>query len=101
MGKGEMSNSSAEVIDSSTLLAKTTAEASKMLEAALLQMDGIISGTLFCLTFTLFFFHLVLEPTTFNLPSVLVSLNSSFIQQLFCRCLRGRSRGRCRVERLG
>ena len=43
MGKGEMSNSSAEIIESSTLITKTT-EASKMLEAALLQMDGIISG---------------------------------------------------------
>lgn len=43
MGKNEMSSAGTEVGES-TIFAKTTAEASKMLEAALLQMDGIISG---------------------------------------------------------
>lgn len=43
MGKGEESNGT-ESNDSSTFLTKNSSEASKMLEAALLQMDGIISG---------------------------------------------------------
>lgn len=42
MGKGEESNGTKA--NESTYLVKTSTEASKMLEAALLQMDGIISG---------------------------------------------------------
>lgn len=43
MGKGE-EGSTTEGGESNTFLATTSTEASKMLEAALLQMDGIISG---------------------------------------------------------
>lgn len=43
MGKGEIGNAT-ERVESSTFLATNSTEASKMLEAALLQMDGILSG---------------------------------------------------------
>ncbi|XP_044012867.1 liprin-beta-1-like isoform X6 [Aphidius gifuensis] len=43
MGKGEVDNST-ERGESTTFLATNSTEASKMLEAALLQMDGILSG---------------------------------------------------------
>ena len=55
MGKGEESNST-EANESTKFLKKSSAEASKMLEAALLQMDGIISGKLkILLTFFVIF----------------------------------------------
>lgn len=44
MGKGEERNSTTAQAGESTFLAKSSNEASKMLEAALLQMDDIISG---------------------------------------------------------
>lgn len=44
MGKNELNDSQPEASES-TLLTQSSFEASKMLEAALLQMDGIISGT--------------------------------------------------------
>lgn len=45
MGKGEERNGTTAQAGESTFLAKSSNEASKMLEAALLQMDDIISGT--------------------------------------------------------
>ncbi|KOC66703.1 Liprin-beta-1 [Habropoda laboriosa] len=45
MGKSEERNGSTIRAGESTFLTKTSSEASKMLEAALLQMDDIISGT--------------------------------------------------------
>lgn len=45
MGKGEERNSTTAQAGESTFLTKSSNEASKMLEAALLQMDDIISGT--------------------------------------------------------
>ena len=45
MGKSELNHSKSEA-NESTLLTKSSLEASKMLEAALLQMDGIISGNI-------------------------------------------------------
>lgn len=47
MGKSEEKNGTTTQVDESTFLAKSSSEASKMLEAALLQMDDIISGTRF------------------------------------------------------
>ncbi|XP_011646046.1 liprin-beta-2 isoform X4 [Pogonomyrmex barbatus] len=44
MGKGEERNGTTAQASESTFLAKSSNEASKMLEAALLQMDDIISG---------------------------------------------------------
>ncbi|OXU23678.1 hypothetical protein TSAR_010685 [Trichomalopsis sarcophagae] len=44
MGKGEVNNRKADANESTIYLTKTPSEASKMLEAALLQMDGILSG---------------------------------------------------------
>ncbi|KAM0733030.1 hypothetical protein ACS0PU_012579 [Formica fusca] len=44
MGKGEERNGTTAQAGESTFLAKSSSEASKMLEAALLQMDDIISG---------------------------------------------------------
>lgn len=44
MGKGEERNGTTAQAGESTFLAKSSNEASKMLEAALLQMDDIISG---------------------------------------------------------
>lgn len=46
MGKGEERNGTTAQAGESTFLAKSSSEASKMLEAALLQMDDIISGTI-------------------------------------------------------
>ena len=45
MGKNELNSNKVETSES-TLLSKPSSEASKMLEAALLQMDGIISGSM-------------------------------------------------------
>lgn len=44
MGKSEERNDAPAQVDESTFLPKGSTEASKMLEAALLQMDDIISG---------------------------------------------------------
>lgn len=44
MGKSEKSNETIIHAGESTFLTKNSSEASKMLEAALLQMDDIISG---------------------------------------------------------
>lgn len=44
MGKGEERNGTTAQAGESPFLAKSSSEASKMLEAALLQMDDIISG---------------------------------------------------------
>lgn len=46
MGKGEERSGTTAQAGESTFLAKSSNEASKMLEAALLQMDDIISGTI-------------------------------------------------------
>lgn len=46
MGKGEERNGTTAQAGESTFLTKSSNEASKMLEAALLQMDDIISGTI-------------------------------------------------------
>lgn len=52
MGKGEVNSQRADSNGSTNYLTKSPLEASKMLEAALLQMDGILSGKLYF--FTLF-----------------------------------------------
>ncbi|XP_011500891.1 PREDICTED: liprin-beta [Ceratosolen solmsi marchali] len=44
MGKGEVISDRTDTNESTSYLTKSTSEASKMLEAALLQMDGILSG---------------------------------------------------------
>lgn len=44
MGKGEERSGTTAQAGESTFLGKSSSEASKMLEAALLQMDDIISG---------------------------------------------------------
>ncbi|KAI4483945.1 hypothetical protein M0802_013178 [Mischocyttarus mexicanus] len=44
MGKSEERNDTTAQVTESNFLSKNSSEASKMLEAALLQMDGIISG---------------------------------------------------------
>ncbi|KAJ8675179.1 hypothetical protein QAD02_010965 [Eretmocerus hayati] len=44
MGKGEVTSGKENSDESTNYLAKSTSEATKMLEAALLQMDGILSG---------------------------------------------------------
>jgi hypothetical protein len=44
MGKGEVNSEGTDTNESTNYLSKSTSEASKMLEAALLQMDGILSG---------------------------------------------------------
>lgn len=49
MGKSEERNGNTIQAGESTFLTKTSSEASKMLEAALLQMDDIISGKLWLL----------------------------------------------------
>ena len=44
MGKGEIDEKRSDTYESTNYLTKSPSEASKMLEAALLQMDGILSG---------------------------------------------------------
>lgn len=51
MGKSEEKNGNTIQVGESTFLTKTSSEASKMLEAALLQMDDIISGKLYIILF--------------------------------------------------
>lgn len=54
MGKSEEKNGNTIQVGESTFLTKTSSEASKMLEAALLQMDDIISGKLYIIIYKLY-----------------------------------------------
>lgn len=58
MGKGEERNGTTAQAGESTFLAKSSNEASKMLEAALLQMDDIISGTNVTYGYQIWMYHL-------------------------------------------
>lgn len=66
MGKSEEKNGNTIQVGESTFLTKTSSEASKMLEAALLQMDDIISGKLYIILFWINLIYQIYNQCIYN-----------------------------------
>lgn len=73
MGKNEEKNGTTTQMEESTILAKNSSEASKMLEAALLQMDDIISGMGFKFILILNIFYHQMDILFANITDLLIS----------------------------